>query len=167
MAELRQKTDETGDIAMDKSKKEFMLMLLSIVLTVVCLVVTVILNRKVADQTFDEGEVQTVKCKITSVAKKSVRINGHITSSYEVYGMYDGVEQEIRNVSSSGYSYREGSTREVYLYKGKLYGNIEGIKTTTAVGVIYFVFLFGTFGMFILMTCAITKYFQGRKELHG
>ena len=163
MAALWRKTDETGDITMDKSKKELIIMLLSIVLTVVCLVVTVILNRKVADQTFDEGEVQTVKCTITSVTEKSIKINGHVTKTYEVHGTYNGVEQEIRNVSSSGYSYRKGSTKDVYLYKGKLYGNIEGIKTTTAVGVIYFVFLFGTFGMVVFMTYAITKFCQGRK----
>ena len=48
-------------------------------------------------------------------------------------------------------------TVKVYLYNGKLYANIEGVKTSSPVATLYFVFLFATFGMVLGFPIYLSK----------
>ena len=53
--------------------------------------------------------------------------------------------------------YYEGKSVKVLLANDKLYANVEGIKSTSPVAIIYFVLLFGTFGMLMLSATYMSK----------
>lgn len=115
-------------------------------LTAVCLVITVFLWFAM-DQS--EPEYEEVKAMVVSTGSRSLfnKKTGNRTTFYEVMVKYEGKEQKLHNVHGlAGYS--EGGMVKAYLYNGKLYANVEGVKTSTPVAIAYFTFLFGTFGMF-------------------
>ncbi len=142
-------------------KKKRIVMIGSIIAFVICLTATIILNRRMAGQDIDESEIENVECRVTRVESHSVRVNGQKITNYEYYGSYLGKEYKIHNVIEK-YKFKEGSMAKVLLYKGKLYANMEGIKTSTGLATVYFVFLFGTVGVFAFMINAMVKYFQNK-----
>ncbi len=124
-----------------KKKKMF---IISIIVFVICLAITVFLFIKV--NMTEISDYKKVNCVVTKVdsyfVKKQIR--------YKVYATYEEKEYEICNIKNDSYKYSKGSKVEVYLYQENLYANYDGIKTSTPVAKIYFVFLFLTFGCLIL-----------------
>lgn len=53
--------------------------------------------------------------------------------------------------------YSKGKSVKTLLSNEKLYANVEGIKSTSSVAIIYFIFLFGTFGMLIVSSTYMSK----------
>lgn len=115
-------------------------------LTVLCLVATVFLWFAM-DRS--NPEYEEVKATVVSAGSRSLvnKTTGNRTTFYEVMVEYEGKEQELHNVHGLA-GYPEGGTVKAYLSDGKLYANVEGVKTSTPVAAAYFTFLFGTFGMF-------------------
>lgn len=140
-----------------KKKKKLIFMIGSIILFIVCLVTTVYLNIQTGGQNIDESKIQKVKCTVTNVEEYAVRVNGTRITNYKCYATYNGKEYEVHNVIEK-YKFVEGRTADVLLYKGKLYANMEGITSSTGLATVYFVFLFGTVGVFVLMINAIMKF---------
>jgi len=64
----------------------------------------------------------------------------------------------------SAYEYPKGKVVKAYLSNGKLYANEEGVKTSTPIATIYFVFLFGSFGMLMFAATQTSKISQKMKE---
>lgn len=147
----------------NKAKKWKVMMLLSLVLFVAGLVATVYLNRQVVGQEIDEDAIEKVQCTVSRIETHSIRVNGSKKTFKEYYGTYNGEEYKIGNVIED-YKFQEGRKADVLLYNGKLYANVEGITSTSPLATVYFVFLFGTVGVFAFMLYAMTKHSQAKKE---
>lgn len=125
------------------------------ILTVVCLILTIVfwflMNK--AEVSYEE-----VAAVVTSTSTKQVvnKKTGSRTNFYEVKVKYEGKEYELKNVHGLA-GYYEGKSVKALLSNDKLYANVEGIKSTSPVAIIYFVFLFGTFGMLILSSMYTSK----------
>lgn len=120
------------------------------IITILCIVATVLLrifmDNTDADYTEVQAEVISVETKETTVRVNYTR---HTTTKYEVIVSYMGENYELQNVYGT-YLYREGTTTTAYLSNGKLYANVEGVQTSTSAANAYFAALFISFGLFAL-----------------
>ncbi len=115
--------------------------------TLVCLIITIILwfqTNKVNPE-YEEIKVLVISANSKTVTSKK---RGNI-KIYEVKVNYNGSEYELKNVHSL-VNYSQGRIVNAYLHDGNIYANIEGIKSTSPIAIVYFVFLFGTFIMFCI-----------------
>ena len=70
----------------------------------------------------------------------------------------------VRNML--GYTgYYKGKSVTALLSNDKLYAKVEGIKSTSPVAIVYFVFLFGTFGMIMLSATYMSKSKAKKQEI--
>jgi len=125
------------------------------IITGVCLILTIVfwflMNKT-------EVSYEEVTAIVTSTSTKEV-INKNTknkTTFYEVKVQYNGKEYDLQNVHGLS-GYYKGKSVTALLSNDKLYANVEGIKTTTPVAIVYFVFLFGTFGMLMLSATYMSK----------
>ena len=112
-----------------------------------------------------EIKYEEVTAVVTDTSSKAVinKKTGSRTTFYEVKVNYDGKEYKLQNVHGlSGYF--EGKIVKALLSNGKLYANVEGIKSTSPVAIVYFIFLFGTFGMLMLSATYMSKVKQKKQE---
>ena len=111
----------------------------------ICLAATVALRIAM-----DRVDVSYTEVQATDVSSRTVqrRVNGSTMTTYDVVVSYMGKEYDLKNAHNA-YSYRQGQSVTAYLANGKLYANVEGITSTTPVAMLYFAFLFGTFGLLI------------------
>ncbi len=80
------------------------------------------------------------------------------TDSDRVVVEYNGKNYEVENLRTNEtlkyHTYISSKNpAKAYFSNGKIYANIEGIRTTTVIGTIYFVFLFGT--LILIFTTAV------------
>lgn len=80
------------------------------------------------------------------------------TDSDRVVVEYNGKNYEVENLRTNEtlkyHTYlTTKKTANAYFSNGKIYANIEGIRSTTVIGTIYFVFLFGT--LILIFTTAV------------
>lgn len=125
------------------------------IITLFCLILTIVfwflMNKA-------EVHYEEVTAIVTDTSSRTVvnKKTGARTTFYEVKVKYEGKEYELQNVHGlSGYS--EGNSVKALLSNEKLYANVEGIKSTSPVAIIYFIFLFGTFGMLIISSTYMSK----------
>ena len=132
------------------------------IITVVCLILTVVLWFLVNKAEVSYEEVTAI---VTSTSTKQVvnKKTGSRINFYEVKVMYAGKEYDLENVHGLA-GYYEGKSVKALLSNNKLYANVEGIKSTSPVAIVYFVFLFGTFGMLILSATYTSKMKAKKKE---
>lgn len=125
------------------------------VITILCLILTIVfwfLSRN-TDVEYEEVNVAVTDTSTKVVTNKKTKSK---TNFYKVNVNYNGEEYELHNVHSlTGYS--KGRSVKAYLSNGKLYANVEGIKSTTPISIVYFVFLFSTFGLFIFTPTYMSK----------
>lgn len=122
---------------------------------VICVVLAVVFWNLM-----NNSNPESEKVKATVVSSKTEQLvnkkTGSRTNFYKVEVEYNGKKYQLKNPHSS-YMYREGSTVDVYLANGKLYANEEGVKTSTPVATVYYVFLFGSFIMLIVASTYTSK----------
>ena len=123
------------------------------IITIICIVATVLLRGPMANAELDYTEV---KATVVSSDTRTTTIRTETTrstmNSYEVYVRYNGDVYKLKNAYDS-YSYREGATVTAYLSGGKLYANVEGVRTSTPVAYAYFTALIGSFVMLLVTLC--------------
>ncbi|MDE6742970.1 MAG: penicillin-binding protein [Lachnospiraceae bacterium] len=109
---------------------------------VVCLIATVVMWFVVDAQ---EIEYEEVEVRVLSAETKH-----HIGTrqvSYEVMVEYNGETYKLENAYNT-YQYPQGAMVKAYLANnGRLFANIAGVSTSTPLAKIYFVCLFGSFGL--------------------
>lgn len=105
-----------------------------------------------------EVKYETVTVVVTHTSSREVvnKNTHHRTTFYEVKVEYEGKEYELQNVHGLSGFY-EGAKVKALLSNKKLYANEEGIKSTSPFAIIYFIFLFGTFGMLMASATYMTK----------
>lgn len=131
------------------------------IITVVVLILTIIFWFLMNEAEVNYEEVTAI---VTNTSSKTVvnKKTGSRTIFYEVKVRYEGKEYDLQNVHSlAGYS--EGRSIKVLLSNEKLYANVEGIKSTSPVSIIYFIFLFATFGM-LIASCTYMSKMNGKKK---
>ncbi len=125
------------------------------IITAICLILTIVfwflMNKT-------EVKYEEVTAIVTSTSTKEVvnKKTQNRTTFYEVKVKYDGEEYELQNVHGLS-GYYEGKSVKALLANDKLYANVEGIKSTSPIAIVYFVFLFGTFGMLMLSATYMSK----------
>ncbi|MDD3222633.1 MAG: hypothetical protein EOM34_00370 [Clostridia bacterium] len=133
---------------------------LDIVLPILCIVflaggiATYILN---ANETYNYTKVQAV---VTNCESDDGTFGRHRKPTVTV--RYNGEDYKLQNVLQESWYYYQGRQVDAYAADGKLYANIEGIRSTSTLGKIYFVFLFGL--MFLLIAMFTVKYIK--KDIH-
>lgn len=116
---------------------------------VVCLIATVGLwfavNKQ--DVKYEEVEVFVLSSETKQLKNRST---GAYYDFYEITVEYNGGTYELENAHNT-YQYPVGSTVKAYLANGgKLYANVEGVSSSTPLATVYFVCLFGSFGLFFV-----------------
>lgn len=129
---------------------------------VVCVAVTVGLwfAMNNSNPEFEEVKATVLSAETTQVVNKST---GARTNFYDVKVVYEGKTYDLGNAHST-YEYPKGKVVKAYLSNGKLYANVEGVKTSTLIATVYFIFLFGSFGMLIFAAMQTSKISQKNKE---
>lgn len=133
------------------------------IITLLCLILTIVfwfLMNKV------EVEYEEVTAIVTNTSTKEVvnRNTKSRTTFYEVKVEYNGKEYELQNVHGLS-GYYKGKSVKALLSNDKLYANVEGIKSTSPVAIVYFIFLFGTFGMLIASATYMSKVKAKKQEV--
>ena len=132
------------------------------IITTVCLAMTIVFWFLMNNAEIHYEEVTAI---VTNTASKNVvnKKTGSRTTFYEVKVKYEGEEYELINVHSLS-GYYKGKSVKALLSNGKLYANVEGIKSTSPIAIIYFTFLFGTFAMLIVSSIYMSKSKPNKKE---
>ena len=125
------------------------------IINAICLILTIVfwflMNKT-------EVKYEEITAIVTSTSTKEVvnKKTQNRTTFYEVKVEYNGKEYELQNVHGLS-GYYEGKSVRALLANDKLYANVEGIKSTSPIAIVYFVFLFGTFGMLMLSATYMSK----------
>lgn len=127
-----------------------------------CVAITVGLWFAMNNAALDYKEVDA---KVVSSETKRLKNkkNGNSYDFYVVKVEFEGKEYELGNVHSAA-SYYKGQKVKAYLSNDKLYANVEGVKTSTPIATIYFIFLFGSFGMLFVAAMYTGKLSQKKLE---
>lgn len=134
-------------------------------ITAACLVLTIALNfvMRNAKVSYEEVTATVVSTATKELVNKKTQ---NRTTFYEVKVNYDGKEYDLQNVHGlSGYV--KGRKVKALLSNGKLYANVEGIKSTSPAATVYFVFLFATLGMLFVSATYSSKMKEKQKEAGG
>ena len=117
------------------------------IITIICIVATVLLRGPMDNAELDYTEVKAmVVSSGTSTTTIKAGTSRSTMTSYDIYVRYDGEEYKLKNAHDS-YSYREGAFVTAYLSGGKMYANVEGVRTSTPIAYAYFTALIGSFVM--------------------
>lgn len=128
----------------------------------VCIVLAVVFFNLMnnANPEYEEVKVVVLSSKTTEYVNRKT---GSRTPKYEVEVSYKGKTYDLKNAHNT-YSYPEGKEVKAYLSNGKLYANVEGVKTGTSIATIYYVFLLSSLGLLILAPSYTAKLKQYPKE---
>ncbi|MCM1058647.1 MAG: penicillin-binding protein [Firmicutes bacterium] len=123
------------------------------IVTILCIAAAILLKGPMDNAALDYTEVSAMvlssETNTTTIKAGNTRSS---MTSHDVLVSYMGKTYKLKNAHDS-YSYREGSMVTAYLSNGKLYANIEGVRTSTPVAYAYFAALFGSFGMLLITLC--------------
>ncbi|MDE6641147.1 MAG: penicillin-binding protein [Acetatifactor sp.] len=134
------------------------------IITIICIVATVLLRGPMDNMELDYTEVKAmVVSSDTSTTTIKTGSSRSTVNSYEVYVSYMGKVYKLKNAHNS-YSYREGSTVTAYLSGGKLYANVEGVRTSTPIAYAYFTALIGSFVMLLVTLCLWANAAQAKRR---
>ena len=132
------------------------------ILTVICLILTIVfwflMNK--TEVNYEEVTATVITTSTKEVVNKKTK---NRTTFYEVKVEYNGKEYELQNVHGLS-GYYEGKSVKALLANDRLYANVEGIKSTSPIAIVYFVFLFGTFGMLMLSSMYMSKMKAKKQE---
>lgn len=123
-------------------KKSYIIL---IVIMIICIVVTIGLRFFMDNMDINYEEV---KATVISSESHLKRVGKSRQIVYDVKVEYEGNTYDLENVHDT-YSYVEGSQITAYLSNGNLYANIEGVRTSTSLSTVYFVFVFISFILLI------------------
>ena len=123
-------------------KKSYIIM---ITITTISIILTIVLGILMnhMDMHYEE-----VKATVISSESHLKRVGKSRQIVYDVKVEYEGNTYDLENVHDT-YSYVEGSQITAYLSNGNLYANIEGVRTSTSLSTVYFVFVFISFILLI------------------
>jgi len=134
------------------------------IITIICIVATVLLRGPMADTDveYTEVKVQVVSSETKETTVKVGNSRSNLTT-YEIVVSYNGKQYDLKNAHDS-YSYRQGSTVTAYLSNGKMYANVEGVQNSTPAATAYFAALIGSIVMFFVTICLWANVAQQKRR---
>lgn len=141
------------------TKKKIILVWVALV---ACIVATVVLwfAMNGSDPEFEEVKATVISSETEQIVNRKT---GSRTTIYKVKVRYEGEEYDLKNAHGTS-MYPEGKVVTAYLANGKLYANEEGVKTSTPLATVYFIFLFGSFAMLFVAPTYTAKWRKQEKE---
>jgi len=134
------------------------------VLTVLCIVATVLLRGPMGNADLEYTEVEATVISSEAVERTvRTRYSTSRQTVYEVVVRYDGENYYLINAHNA-YSYQEGKTVKVYLAGGKMYANEEGVRSGSLLGKAYSVALIGSLVMFFVTIILWSKAAQEKRQ---
>lgn len=127
--------------------------IISVIVMLLCIITTVGLRFAVDRADTDYSEV---KVTVVSSETKQKKVLGKRQTVYEVIVRYEGQKYELKNTHGTA-AFQPGREVTAFLSGGELYANIEGVKTSTPIAMVYFGFLFASFAMVIVTITLISK----------
>lgn len=140
-------------------------LIIILVLFILSLLTTIVLYGKMDNAKFD---YEKVKCVVTNVTKKRIYRNRNKTGRYRyiITVAYKEKEYKLKNTyDSSIFQYQKGALVDVYLSNGNLYANEAGVRTSTPVAILYFIFLFATMGIFFIFVVTWDRYRKAKNNM--
>lgn len=133
------------------------------IITATCFVLTIVFWFLMNNTKIEYKEVVAI---VTNTSTREVinKKTNNRTLFYEVKVEYEGKEYELQNVHGLA-GYYKGKSVRAFLSNDKLYANEEGIKSTSPIAIVYFIFLFGTFGMIMASATCMSKEKAKKKEI--
>lgn len=132
------------------------------IISIICIVATVLLrgfmDRAVLDYTEVKAVVVSSGTKTTTVKTGSTKST---MKTYEIFVSYEGKEYKLRNAHESSY---KGEIVTAYLSGGRLYANVEGIRTSSPTAYAYFTTLIGSFVMSLVTLCLWANAVQAKQR---
>lgn len=123
-----------------------------VILTILCLGATIgmwfVVNKS-------EPEYTEVEATIVSAESKTVRTKYSTNIEYDVKVEYNGEEYKLNNAHTA--VYYTGQAITAYMANGKLYADVAGVKSSTPIAIVYYVFLVATVGLFIYTPTYMSK----------
>ena len=107
-------------------------------ITIFCVIITIALRIFMNNMEVNYEEVNVTVISSESHLKRVGKSRQRV---YEVKVKYEDNTYDLENVHDT-YSYVEGDQITAYLSNGKLYANIEGVRTSTPLSSVYFIFVF-------------------------
>lgn len=126
---------------------------ISVIVMLLCIIATIGLRLAVDRASPDYSEV---KVTVVSAETKQEKILGKRQTVYEVTVRYEGQKYVLKNTHGTA-AYQPGREVTAFLSCGELYANIEGVKSSTPLAMVYFGFLFASFAMVIVTITLISK----------
>lgn len=111
------------------------------------------------DLEYEEVEVTVLSAKTEQVRNRKT---GGTTNFYKIEVRYNGKTYDLENAHNT-YMYPEGKTVKAYFANDRIFADTDGVKTSTSVSTIYFIFLFGSFIMLFVAATYSGKLAQEKK----
>ncbi len=131
----------------------------------ICLVVTIGLwfGVKKSNPKYEEVTVTVISAEEKKIKNKK---NGSTYTQYEVKVNYEGKTYNLGNAHSV-YAYPKGKNVKAYFSNGKMFANIEGVKSGSTVGTLYSVFLIGSLILFFVNLIETSKLSQEKRKVEN
>lgn len=119
---------------------------------------------------------QNQRLSYTSVKVDVVSVHSRTplskTDSDKVVVTYNGQTYEVNHLRTDEVAKYQShmimnTPADAYLANGKLYSNVDGVRSGTVIGTVYFVFLFGTMGLIFTTAVLIGCVVEAKKREKG
>ena len=159
-------TPEAKDFYISNKKRFKTLSIVSCIMLAVFLLMTVVFFFISRNQHLS---YTTVQVDVVSVHTKNPLSK---TDRDKVVVDYNGRTYEVKNLRTNEVlkyqsHYLSQTSADAYFSNGKLYANVEGVRSNTVVGNVYFVFLFGTMGLIFTTAVLIGCVVEAKKREKG
>ncbi|MBE6159872.1 MAG: hypothetical protein E7157_02370 [Lactobacillales bacterium] len=132
--------------------------IITLILCVFSLLSTIVLYMIINNTKVNYKKIECIVSNVT-IKRNYGKTNRGNRYDYIVTVLYNNKKYKLNNVYDSNINkYDEGVLVKAYLSKDQLYANEEGVKTSSSISNLYFVFLFVTIGMFIVCLVIGTNY---------
>ncbi len=131
----------------------------------VCLIITVGLwfGVKNSNPKYEEVTVTVISAEEKKIRNKK---NNSTYSKYEIKVNHEGKTYDLGNAHNV-YSYPKGKMVKAYFSNGKMFANIEGVKSGSTVGMLYSVFLIGSLILLFVNLVETSKLSQEKKKIEN
>lgn len=130
---------------------------ISVIVMLLCILATVVSRFALDRAGIDYSEVEVT---VIGSETKQVKVLGSRQTVYEVIVLYEGQRHELKNVHGTA-AYQPGREVTAFLSNGVLYANVEGVRTSTPLAMVYFGLLFASFAMVIVTITLVGKARRG------
>lgn len=127
----------------------------------ICFITTVTLWFAVnkSNPKYEEVQVKVLSSETKQVINRST---GTRYTTYNVTVDYNGKSYKLENAHNI-YEHLQGKMVTAYFSNNRLFADINGVKSSTPIGTVYFIFLFASIILFFISLTSTGKLAQNKK----